>query len=187
MVIPYQLTREDYKEYLSVACANAQNLAGRSSANLGWNLAIYVPLFIAVTGFFIFVSEYAGPGVEFLYVAIGALLWFFVAILLWNWLGKKRYLTSMVLDDGWFLKPATLTLMPHGIETRADKLGFELPWSAILGMQHTSNLILLYFDGASALVIPKRAFSNQDQLADFIGVVESEITPADNSTAQLSW
>lgn len=187
MEISYQLTREDYDEYLCAAYDNAKSLAGASGSATAWLLAIYFPLGIAVLGFFYFLSEYSGPGMEILYLAVGGLVWFFIAILLWNWLGKKRYLLSMVLDDGWFMRPATLTLMPHGVANRADNVAFELTWSGILAMRQTGNLILLFFDGTSALVIPKRAFPDEEKLAEFINVVETEIGPSGDATALLDW
>jgi len=187
MEISYQLTRDDYEEYLCAAHANAKSLAGTSGSSAAWILAIYVPLGIAAVGFSYFFAEYSGPGVEILYLAVAGLVWFFIAILVWNWLGKKRYLMSMVADDGWFLKPATLTLMPHGLANRAGKLGFELPWSEILAMQQTGNLILLFFDGAGALVIPKRAFPDKEKLAEFISVLEAGIGPSDDATTRGVW
>lgn len=187
MEIAYQPTREDYEEYLCVAWQNAESLAGKSGNVLAWSLAVYVPLAVAAVGFFDFLSQYSGPGTSVLFVALGALGWSFIALLLWTGLGKKRYLRSAVLDDGWFLRPATLKLMPQGLETRAGELGFELPWSGILAMRQTDRLIMLFFDGTAALVIPKRAFSDQTQLADFIGIVQSRILPTGNSGAQTSW
>ena len=65
------------------------------------------------------------------------------------------------------------TIGPHGIDVRRQSSQAHYDWEAIRKAKQTSKLILIFFDGHSCLVIPKRSFANSQQLNE----VRSMIVP----------
>jgi hypothetical protein len=55
---------------------------------------------------------------------------------------------------------------PQGVDVRRGGSQVHYDWTAVRYAKQTSGLILMSFDGHSALVIPKRCFASSQQLSD---------------------
>jgi YcxB-like protein len=70
---------------------------------------------------------------------------------------------------------ASYLLSEAGIDIRFSKSQLHHEWSAIRMAKQTSSLILLYLEGGSALVFPKRCFGNPQQLSDARAIIAAHV------------
>lgn len=176
MQIKYQLNRKDFKEYVGIAWKRLYTLTDENYVAFAWNLVIYIPLGVAAMSLYRFLSENSGSYEKPIYIAVAALVAYFALHYLGRLFQSKRHYKWGVLDKGWFLAPSTLTLTDSGIVTRTENQNFELTWKGILSAQESNNLVLLFFDGMGAIVIPKRSFNGEKEKNEFMEIVKSKIT-----------
>jgi len=70
---------------------------------------------------------------------------------------------------------ASYLLSAAGIDIRHSRSQSHHDWSAVRLAKQTSGLILLYFEGDSALVFPKRCFASPQQLSDARGIIATHV------------
>ena len=122
-----------------------------------WVLAIVLILLVGLeTQYVSFVALLLAP--PFLHLLLGGVI--FVAVVL-------PYLRSRAFVRGTMGTSSTLsyTIGPQGVDVRGGSQA-HYDWGAVRNAKQTSSLILLYVDGHSALVIPKRCFASPQQLND---------------------
>ena len=67
-------------------------------------------------------------------------------------------------------------LLGHrGVDVRRQDSQLHYDWPALRQAKQTSGLLLLYFEGASALVFPKRCFVNHQQLVDVRSLIADRL------------
>lgn len=123
-----------------------------------WIAAIILIFLVALgTRYIAFVALLLLP--PSLYLLLGALI--FVAVI-------SPYLRSraFVRATMGMSNMLSCTIGPHGVDVRREGSQVHYDWGAVRIAKQTSNLILISFDGHSALVIPKRCFANSQQLND---------------------
>ena len=100
----------------------------------------------------------------FLYLLLGVLT--YLAIVL-------PYLRSRAFARATMGTSSTLSVAigSQGIDIRRQGSKSHYDWATVRNAKQTSSLVLLYFDGGSALVIPKRCFATPQQLNDFRSIV----------------
>lgn len=128
-----------------------------------WILATILIILIALgTQYVAFVALLLLP--PFLYVLLAGLT-YLVAVL--------PYLRSRAFARATMGTSSTLSCVigPQGIDVRRQGSKSHYDWATVRNAKQTSSLILLYFDGHSALVIPKRCFATPQQLDDFRSIV----------------
>jgi YcxB-like protein len=60
---------------------------------------------------------------------------------------------------------------PQGVDIHRGEARSHYDWEAVRYAKQTSSLVLIYFEGHSTLVIPKRCFENTRRLDDFRAVI----------------
>jgi hypothetical protein len=128
-----------------------------------WVVAIALIILVALgTQYIAFVALLLLP--PFLYLLLGGLI--FVAAV-------SPYLRSRAFVRAAMGASRTLscTIGPQGVDVRRPGSQAHYDWVAVRSAKQTSSLILIYLDGHSALVIPKRCFANSQQLSDVRSVV----------------
>jgi len=70
---------------------------------------------------------------------------------------------------------ASCAIGPQGVDVRRQGTQAHYDWAIVRNAKQTSSLILIYFDGHSALVIPKRCFASSQQLHDFRSIVATYV------------
>jgi hypothetical protein len=128
-----------------------------------WVVAMVLILLVALgTQYIAFVALLLLP--PFLYLLLGGLI--FVAVVL-------PYLRSRAFVRATMGSSTTLscTIGPRGVDLRRQGSQAHYDWETVRNAKQTSSLILIYFDGHSALVIPKRCFASSQQLNDVRSIV----------------
>jgi hypothetical protein len=128
-----------------------------------WIVAIVLILLVALgTQYIAFVALLLLP--PFLYLLLGGLI--FVAAVL-------PYLRSRAFVRATMGTSSTLSckIGLQGVDVRRQGSQAHYDWGAVRNAKQTSSLILIYVDGHSALVIPKRCFASSQQLNDVRSIV----------------
>lgn len=128
-----------------------------------WVLAIALILLLALgTQYIALVALLLLP--PFLYLLLAALI--FAAVVL-------PYLRCRAFVRGTMGTSSALscTIGPHGVDVRRGGSQAHYDWEAVRYAKQTSSLILMSFNGHSALVIPKRCFASSQQLNDVRSIV----------------
>ena len=105
-----------------------------------------------------------------------ALSLFFVFFGAWsmlNWLAGPLIAPRFrpVLDV--FRAPLTVSVSGDGVRLESAMMTQVIRWAAVGGVRETASHIFLLIDGMPAVVIPRRAFLDAAQQADFLRTVEA--------------
>ncbi len=128
-----------------------------------WAVAIVLIFLIALgTRYIFFVALLLVP--PFLYLLIGGLI--FAAVIL-PYLRSRAFLRSTMGASN----TLSCTIGPQGVDVRRGGSQAHYDWRAVRNAKQTSTLILIFFGGHSALVIPKRCVASSQQLNDIRSMI----------------
>ena len=102
------------------------------------------------------------------YLLLGLLLYLAFAR---PYVRSRSFVRQTVSTEG----PAFYRLSEAGIDIRHSRTQSHHDWSAFRRAKQTSGLILLYLEGDSALVFPKRCFANPEQLSDARVIIATHV------------
>ncbi len=71
----------------------------------------------------------------------------------------------------------TLTIGPSGISTRIGKRSGDIPWEKIARVDITDEHIFIMRTNLNAFVVPRRAFSDDKQRAEFVSLCNNYFLP----------
>lgn len=162
--LQYQLTKEDSLEFARLAVRRA-NRRGDSALRFGSNLLVYIPFGISAAALW---DLYDDTRARAALIGLAGLLVFLVAATLAHVVEHRRWTRKVVDERGWFLAPATLSWDGDSIKNEAGSRVMELGYSDILAVEESNNLVALFYDGMSALVIPKRALSPNSEASHML-------------------
>jgi len=174
MEIEFNITEEEHAEFIKSACIRLAKL-GKINKNL---FAINICEWIAIGfGFAALIKFYeVNNGLNFYHLNFAVISLIVGGIIIFlSMLYKARiHIKHSLNKDGHMLKKQTVLANNESIcfNTIDTKQSFN--WSAVLYKECTQNLILLYIDNNQALIIPKRAFSNTDEMNMFMKLIESK-------------
>jgi len=77
-------------------------------------------------------------------------------------------------EGGIFLGPHKLRFRNTGIEMSGPAYSTTISWASIRGVKQTENLVILMFDSAHGLLLPKRNLANADEVfAELSSLIQS--------------
>jgi YcxB-like protein len=103
---------------------------------------------------------------------VGGLFWF-----VYPKLARGQYIKRVIhiMSDGKDTFPTrniTLELHSDKIQSTSESGEGSLNWSAIKGIANTSEHILLIMESANAIIVPKRAFTDQQTAEQFLALAK---------------
>jgi len=132
-----------------------------------WVVAIVLVFLVALgTQYIAFVALLLLP--PFPYLLLGGLI--FVATVL-PYLRSRAFVRATVGPSG----TLWCTIGPQGVDVKRQDSQAHYDWGAVRGAKQTSSLILIYADGYSALVIPKRCFASSQQLNEARSIIKANV------------
>jgi hypothetical protein len=93
---------------------------------------------------------------------------FFGAWSLFNWLAAPLIAPRFRPALEVFRAPLTVSLSDDGVRLESAMMTQMVRWAAIGGIRETASYIFFLIDGAPAVVIPRRAFADAGQQAEFL-------------------
>lgn len=128
-----------------------------------WIVVMVLIVLVALgTRYIVFVAVLLLP--PFLYLLLGGII--YVAVVL-PYLRSRSFVRATMGTSN----TLSCAVGPQGIHVQRQGSQAHHDWTTVRNAKQTSSLILIYFDGHSALVIPKRCFASSQQLDDFRSVV----------------
>ncbi len=89
---------------------------------------------------------------------------------------KGRHFLRHALDDrGAFLSEQSLLLGEDEIVSRSPHITARLTWDAILDADWSGKLVCLFIDNNQAIVIPKRAFEDEQQMREAVALIKRKL------------
>ena len=98
---------------------------------------------------------------------------FFLAIL---WLNHFEQAKKLVRADGPTMSEHTVSVNTTGLNVTAPHMTAHYAWAAFQDVTAVRNLVVLWIEPAFGLVIPKRAFANDEARDAFIAAIEARRT-----------
>lgn len=137
---------------------------------IGRHRAVWVFRIIGVALMVIGLNLLADPktvGYGITYIAISLVLLFNVANLALMWLAVKK--TSKLLD------PYEAVFNEMGMQFKSPGAESKVEWSFYNRLIETRRVFLLCYDKAAFIILPKHAFSSQEQIDAFRELAKSHI------------
>jgi hypothetical protein len=88
-------------------------------------------------------------------------------------LGQRMYKKSPDMHG-----ESLLELRPEAVRMKTAKASGDRPWNSFVKVVETPRLVLLFVNETSAHIIPKRAFKNEAEIAEFIEMFNKGIAGA---------
>lgn len=176
MEIEFELTRNDYGEFLKIAYSRMSRIGKGNTKFFVLNLVTWVLIGIAATGVFRFYEIY--DEIEFLHLNI-ALLFFILSVI---WLfgvtvyQRKFYLHYSIDEQGHLLKKQIARITDDKISISTNDSKQIYSWAAIRGAEYSKHLACLFIDNGQALIFPKRAFKSDSKIEDYKSLVNKKLS-----------
>jgi hypothetical protein len=167
MELIYRLTRDEYRQGAKLALA-------RVSHDL--TSAAYLPRLVSLTLFVVVLIGCVINGLideRALAAAMIAYLWAVYAAAISARFAQRRYWTILLPDDSPLLGDLHLKIGSDGVETPEAKYA----WRAFSDISEYTGFIALWC-GLSGILIPARAFTNEEARRDFVNRVRERIASA---------
>jgi len=175
MELTYRLTREDHRRFVRLARArvmeHAKSVSGWHSRPIVLTLAAVllgmVPLIYLL--FAQFISELG------YFVALLAYTWGTICMMFCGWLAQRRLNKSWLSDNSSSLSELRLKLVGDGIESSTQMTTSKYAWQAFTDISQGGDLVILWLDRAQAVLVPQRAFANEEMRRNFIDTVREHL------------
>lgn len=156
MVVSTEANRRDYLEFVRAASQGPRP---------GDMRAVGIAHFI---GFVMLGAALGGSQSPERELGFAAIVLIVVARLIGQKLALRTIAKDGVLDGGPFLGRTLLTTDDVGISTRTGAFRSQIPWAGVVRVEETKHLVLIFVDGMSAVVVPKRDFESEDFRESFV-------------------
>jgi len=131
-------------------------------------------LTILVLAYFVF-SEFIDD-VGF-FAALLTYVWGVLSMRLCGLYWQRLYWQNWLPDGSPSLGEVRLKLGSDGIEASdASKVG-KYSWQAFSEISQSGNLVILWFDRGQGILVPERAFANEEMRQTFIGAARGHVAP----------
>jgi hypothetical protein len=80
----------------------------------------------------------------------------------------------------------TCAVGPLGVEVRRQGSQKRYDWAKVRNAKQASGLVLIYLDGHSTIIIPKRCFASSQQFDDFRAIVAAHVKSKPKSPDRLN-
>jgi hypothetical protein len=120
-----------------------------------------------VTGGFGWIREFSTPWSDPVLGVLLVVLATLVFLLGLVFLVRRSVIRRRLRDDRTLLGPKTLTVSPEGLRVRTPKTNTELLWPVITAVDETADSFYLFVSPFAAVIVPKRAFGSEAEVAEF--------------------
>jgi hypothetical protein len=175
MELTYRLTRQDHRRFVRLACArvmeHAKRVSGWHSRPIVFTLAA-VLLGMAPLIYLLFAKLISEFGY---FVAVLAYAWGAICTSFCGWLTQRWLNKNWLPDNSRSLSEVRLKLVGDGIESSAQMTTSKYAWQAFTDISQSGDLVILWLDRAQAVIVPERAFTNEEMHQTFINTVRGHL------------
>lgn len=166
MTVDTDITADDWRAFVRFVARNVSIGSGGTFGRLLLALGVgaLVGVMFSVTGTELhFVSLLAG--------AVGGAMWLIVVARL-----QARRMFPAV--DGYILSPRQVTLSDEGVRETSRLHESLFRWSGVRGARLTDQHVFLMVDNHAAIIVPRHAFSTDDERERFVAEIQQRATKA---------
>jgi hypothetical protein len=174
MEIRYTLNRDDYKEFLQLAYARVYRIGKGKIKFFFLHLVGWFFIGMALNAVFRFNTQYGGLDFFHLHLAV-VFLGTGTTWICGTAVYHRRFYTRYSLgDDGYLSKAQHARFTDEGIVLSGKDTKQTYLWSAVQATESAKNVVCLFIDNSQAIIFPKRAYRDKDQLDSFLELVDSK-------------
>jgi YcxB-like protein len=183
MELTYRLTSDDHQRGTQLTVARVMQHARQVS---GWGARPVVVISAAgLLGLaplaYLLVAKLISPLGYF--VALCAYMWGALSMWLCAWSTRRLFMSNWLPDDSPSLSEVRLKLDAGGVETSDRGRSSKYAWQVFNEVSESGDLVILWFDRAQALLVPGRAFPNEEMRKTFVDTVRGYLTAASAQSA----
>ncbi len=168
MKVTFDSTRDDFNAQLAYVQKRVCRLAGIKTYAFFSNMITF--FFFGLGGVLLFdvYRHYQGRLTRLLHLGLGAVIVGIILYILFPRLLNRRFNTFLLSETGITLGTHEIDLTGDGIIERTPVSETLTKWNGIQDIEHDTDYIGIFTDNASCFWIPKRAFSSEQEMKDFI-------------------
>lgn len=175
MNFEYQLTRNEYREFLKLTYKRIARIGKGNLKFTSLNLAAWIFIgmaFAATVRFYELYSwiDFLHLNLALIFLGIGILS--LVAISIYQ---RSFYMRYSIDEEGYLLQKHHASITEDGVDATTNYIRTSYSWGAFQGRECSKNLVCLYIDNGQAVIFPKQAFENEEQFEAFISLFDSKI------------
>lgn len=176
MEVEYELSREEYVEYVKLAYARMARIGKAHLQMFAINIVIWIFVGMGIMGLFDFYKSY--DGIDFSYLNLTLVLWgiAIVGLIAVTVYQRKFYMHHSLNENGRMMKRQTVSLTDEAIGFRTVDSEQTYWWPAIMAKEVSKHLICLYIDNNQALLIPKRVFADEAHLQEWLSYIDNKLS-----------
>ena len=162
MEVRADITREDYEAFRR----HAERKASVGTKRPRFALLVVVWAVAAVIFTWLYTTTTWAPR-YILSAGVGVALG--IALSYW---GARLQQTDLSPEEGGFLLgPRTITAVDGGLRLHSETTELWVSAAAIRAVEQTADHVFVFIDRGAAIIVPKRAFASEDELALFLGEI----------------
>jgi YcxB-like protein len=171
MTLKFNITQEEYAEFTKhfhkkVLTGNSIVFAVIAVVLIAWNIfMLYNPLHFKRKRIVVMPDAYYH--VLFFMILLCGIMWFTVK--------KSRKQTIKIDEPLVYLATQEMIIEEDNVQVKTTTSETTYLWEAFVKLEQTPHLFLLFMASNTALLIPKRAFENSQQQADFEALVKRKM------------
>jgi len=186
METKFKLTREEYVEFLKMAYQRMARIGNGGKKFFSINLVLWIVIGMGFAGIFRFYEVY--EGIEFQHLNFALISWgvSIAGLILATAYQRKFYMHYSLNDNGHMLKEQSVLVTEENITFTTINTKQSYEWTAIQEIEKSKSFICMYIDNNQALLIPFKAFKEENEKIKFIEFVEEQfaLTKASSERAK---
>ncbi len=175
MNIEYQLTRNEYREFLKLTYQRIARIGKGNIKFIALNLVAWIFIGLAFAATDRFYEVYGWIDLHHLNFALTFLGIGVVCLIAISIYQRRFYMHYSIDEEGYLLQKHNASINKDTIDVTTSDTQASYSWGAFQGRECSNNLVCLYIDNGQAVIFPKRAFQNEEQFEEFISLFDSKI------------
>jgi YcxB-like protein len=181
MTLRFSITHDEYSEFTKYF--NKKAFTG----NLKWYGIIiltlfFINLYFSTTKKYLDIESSGGISTSYTSTVLNWLLLFVIFIALWWLIIKRVRKKTLNVDAEILFAERQMVFEEEKVYLKTDFSETTYKWFAFNRFEQTSNIFILFITSNMAVIIPKRAFDNPQQKADFEILVKRKIANSQRIT-----
>lgn len=173
MNVTFDMTRDDFDAQLAYIRKRITYFSGMKTWCFFSNILTFFFWGLGGVMLFDFYRHYQGKLTRLLVLGFGAVILGIIVYILMSHLGRRRFNAYLLSETGITLGPHGISLTDGGIIERTPFSEMLTKWTGIQGVEHTTKHIGIFTDNASCIWVPKRAFSSESEIKNFLTTIQS--------------
>ena len=172
MKIDFQLDVDDFKATQMQIWKEISTSRGVKTKLLLFNVIVWIPLGIALAGYFQYFQKNLEDYIQLSIIAISFLLWF-ILFICWHVFRKRVHTNAILSADTAYCRPQTWETVENGFVIDSSLFTSKVKLSAIQNVVTDQQRVFVVVGPATIFTIPTSAFKNLEEQQIFVDTLRN--------------